>query len=133
MAKILDALQEKNIVHGDINPNNIMVKIQNGVLEEVHLVDFGSAYKFDEFLAVSDTTPEYQSPELIILKESIRSRDKSQRDQTCQRLYDRSKPWSFDMWSFGIILLEIISGFPMWLPVKAKMTQVNGGLNFGLG
>ena len=56
MAKILDALQEKNLVHGDINPNNIMVKIQNGVLEEVHLVDFGSAYKFDEFLYVSDTT-----------------------------------------------------------------------------
>jgi serine/threonine protein kinase len=46
-------------VHGDLNPNNLMVNIINGALEDVNLVDFGSAYKFDEFLRVSSTTPEY--------------------------------------------------------------------------
>ena len=30
IAKILDALQEKNLVHGDINPENIMIKIEKG-------------------------------------------------------------------------------------------------------
>jgi serine/threonine protein kinase len=62
-------------VHGDLCPNNIMVSISNDALDEVNLVDFGSAYKFDEFLKVSSTTPEYLAPELIIFKESIADRE----------------------------------------------------------
>jgi serine/threonine protein kinase len=52
-----------------------MVSISNDALDEVNLVDFGSAYKFDEFLKVSSTTPEYLAPELIIFKESIADRE----------------------------------------------------------
>ena len=44
------------------------------------------------------------------------------------------KPWSFDVWSLGIVLLEILSGFPVWLDGKyptidiMEKQKVNSGL-----
>lgn len=29
-----------------------------------------------------------------------------------------NKPWVIDMWSLGCVLLEIISGIPLWMSLK---------------
>lgn len=39
-----------------------------------------------------------------------------------------------DMWSLGSILVEILSGFPLWLSLKSRVTSVEGRsvVNYGL-
>ena len=32
-------------------------------------------------------------------------------------------PWSFDMWSMGAILLEVVTGFPLWLSLKGRIDK----------
>ena len=36
-------------------------------------------------------------------------------------LNETMKPWSIDMFSMGAILLEIFTGFPLWLSMKGRM------------
>ena len=40
----------------------------------------------------------------------------------------------FDMWSLGSILLEVLSGFPLWLSLKSRILGLDGRsiVNFGL-
>lgn len=49
-------------------------------------------------------------------------------------LVTKMKNWSFDMWSMGALMLEIISGFPLWLSYKGKITTRKGKviLNYGI-
>ena len=50
-----------------------------------------------------------------------------------RKLVEMSKPWSLDVWSFGVILLEIVSGFPVWMQLKCKMQTSNGKPKVGQG
>ena len=36
-----------------------------------------------------------------------------------------SKPWSTDIWSFGAVIIEIITGVPHWLSYKCR-TVISG-------
>jgi dual specificity tyrosine-phosphorylation-regulated kinase 2/3/4 len=40
----------------------------------------------------------------------------------------------FDVWSLGSILLEILSGFPLWLSLKSRVKSLDGRsvVNFGI-
>jgi serine/threonine protein kinase len=40
----------------------------------------------------------------------------------------------FDIWSLGSILIEILSGFPLWLSLKGKVISVDGRniMNYGI-
>ena len=41
----------------------------------------------------------------------------------------------FDVWSLGSILLEILSGFPLWLSLKSRVKSLDGGrsiINYGI-
>jgi len=37
------------------------------------------------------------------------------------------------MWSFGALLLEIITGFPLWLSMKGRVKTQKGKNIFGFG
>ena len=43
-------------------------------------------------------------------------------------------PYVFDIWSLGSILIEILSGFPLWLSLKGKVSSVDGRniMNYGV-
>jgi serine/threonine protein kinase len=41
--------------------------------------------------------------------------------------------WSYDMWSLGAILLEIVSGFPIWMSLKCRTVPVKGRSQIGMG
>ena len=43
-------------------------------------------------------------------------------------------PFIFDMWSLGSIILEILSGFPLWLSLKSRVLTSEGLsiINYGL-
>ena len=67
------------MVHGDLSPDNILVKFnKNGIkspVESIKIVDYGSSYMFNEEMGISDSVPEYLPPEILLFKESIRKAD----------------------------------------------------------
>jgi serine/threonine protein kinase len=51
--------------------------------------------------------------------ENIKTCDEQQViNKYTKTLIERSERWSVDIWALGIMLIEIISGFPIWLPMK---------------
>ena len=66
MAQALDTLQESGMVHSDIKPDNILIKMEprSAKIESLKLVDFGSSFSFEQ-MKVTGTTPEYLAPEVI--------------------------------------------------------------------
>ena len=36
-----------------------------------------------------------------------------------------SPVWSMDVWGLGVVLLEVISGVPIWIPDRCKLMTIN--------
>lgn len=78
-------------------------------------------------------TPEYMAPEILnfILYENEM--------EFIQKLLDYvqkyNRPWVIDMWSLGCVLLEIVSGVPLWMSLKtivAKPGEMKEHIKYGL-
>ena len=86
----LEYLHKKNIIYRDLKPENIMLD-KNGYLK---LVDFGVCKQLTSSDARTMSivgTPEYLPPEIIV-----------------QKGHDKTADW----WSFGILIYEMLTGFP---------------------
>jgi dual specificity tyrosine-phosphorylation-regulated kinase 2/3/4 len=66
-------------------------------------------------------TPEYMCPEILnyILYENQLNFHQS----LLKYLNKYSKPWVIDVWSIGCVILEIISGIPLWMSLKTIVTK----------
>ena len=118
-------------MHADIKPDNILVDFDGEKIRSLKLIDFGSAFPFDRTGQVSMSTPEYLAPEVL---EFLDSRSRGMMDGgSTQDLLAKMFPWSYDMWSFGTIVLEILTGFPLWLSLKGKITSSKGKVILGTG
>ncbi|XP_023233613.1 myosin light chain kinase, smooth muscle-like [Centruroides sculpturatus] len=82
-------MHEKNIIHLDIKPENIMCQTKTG--NNIKLIDFGLATKLDpnEVVRISTGTAEFAAPEIV----------------------DR-EPVGFytDMWAIGVLAYVLLSG-----------------------
>ncbi|KAK2728041.1 hypothetical protein QYM36_008498, partial [Artemia franciscana] len=82
-------MHEKNIIHLDIKPENIMCVTRNSTL--VKLIDFGLATKLDpnELVKISTGTAEFAAPEIV-----------------------EREPVGFytDMWAVGVLAYVLLSG-----------------------
>ena len=105
---------EHNIVHADLKLDNILVKRMGMFPTEFKIIDFGSTFNFKAPGGVPSATPEYMPPEALVSGVHI------------QELAEISHPWSFDMWSIGMIFLEIANGFPLWMSLKSKVDTPKG-------
>jgi serine/threonine protein kinase len=134
MAQALDSIQNSNFVHSDIKPDNILVKLDkdHSKIEELKVIDFGSSFKFDDRMEVTATTPEYLPPEVIYYLEQI-GKTPSAQPQAAVELRTASRGWSLDVWSLGVILLEIITGYPVWMAVKCKLMTATNKPKVGQG
>lgn len=133
IAEAFDVLSRFGIVHSDIKPDNILIEMneQQNDIKQIKLIDFGSAFQFHNVTQISATTPEYLAPEVLNYLEDRNKNSKSV--QTAVSLSQRSWPWSFDVWSLGIILLEIVTGCPVWMSLKCRVQTVDGKSVLGSG
>ena len=65
MAEIFSFLSRHNVIHADLKPDNILVKMQGTELKDLKLIDFGSAFYYHIPGSVSMSTPEYLAPEVL--------------------------------------------------------------------
>jgi serine/threonine-protein kinase len=91
----ISALHDKDIVHGDIKPSNIMLGIDGGI----RLIDINSAFELSSLPKVSAWTPRYAPPEVLT-----------------------ERAWSpqSDLASLGYVLIELLSGHPEALGENAS-------------
>lgn len=87
----LKYLKSLNIIHCDLKPENILLKHSNRSL--VKVIDFGSSCMVDEKVYTYIQSRFYRSPEVIL---------------------GLSYGPDIDMWSFGCILAELYTGYPLF-------------------
>lgn len=133
---ILEAIKfitDHGIVHSDIKPENILIEYtdndQSGsfAINSIKVIDFGSAFYVSSMNSLSSNTPEYMSPEVTeFIELNTMGKDKT-------RIMNDliSSPWSIDMWSLGVTLLEIVLSCPLWMSYKAKVV-INGKVSYNI-
>jgi dual specificity tyrosine-phosphorylation-regulated kinase 2/3/4 len=130
MLQVFELLAALDIVHADLKPDNILVDFDGEKIKDLKVIDFGSSFIYSEAKSISMSTPEYLSPEVL---KYIDKRHSSGLEGA-KALFSKMAPWSYDIWSLGAIFLEIITGFPLWLGLKGKITTRKGKnvVNFGI-
>lgn len=130
MLQVFELLSALDIVHADLKPDNILVDFDGEKISNLKVIDFGSAFLYSEASSVNMSTPEYLSPEVL---KFIDKRHAAGADGA-RALFNKMEPWSYDIWSLGAIFLEILTGFPLWLGLKGKITTRKGKniVNFGI-
>ena len=114
----LSCLSTRNIVHCDFKLENILCKISDGdQCEDLKIIDFGSGFYFGSNNLLTITTPEYLSPEFLGL---FVGRKNINNDAKNEFLKKKLLPWSIDVWSLGVNILEALIGIPIWMSFKCK-------------
>jgi len=83
--------QKENIIHCDLKPENILLKNPNK--SGIKIIDFGSSCFTQEQIYTYIQSRFYRAPEIIL---GIRYTS------------------AIDIWSFGCILAELYSGYPIF-------------------
>ena len=127
MCKSIQLLNEHNLVHGEINSNNIdfTLILDNSTprnisydkvssIKKVRLKSTEQSYIFNDSFDHTLVKPqfyEFMPPEIL---ENI--------DNGVQSApLENQKPWSHDIWSLGIVLLEISQGLPIDTVEKCRI------------
>jgi hypothetical protein len=120
MAETLDVMSKRCVVHADLKPDNILIDFDGKRILDIKLIDFGSSFLFSNQHGskITASTPEYLAPEVLNFLD--------QKNSSSQGLCSFMHAWSYDMWSLGAILLEIVSGFPIWMSLKCRTVPVKG-------
>ncbi|ELT90482.1 hypothetical protein CAPTEDRAFT_196427 [Capitella teleta] len=101
MVDALLFLSQKNVVHGDIKPKNILVYFTDW-RHEFKLTDFGISQYVTESKQTLEGTPEYMHPKVLLRQHAVDS--------------------ATDLWSFAITLLHCCHGK---LPFQVKGGRTN--------
>lgn len=110
-------LHENGIIHRDIKPSNIMCQNIESIEVKCVLGDLSSAY--DKFTAdhlysdgpsIGELTDTYAPPEVLFSMEWTP--------------FYEGKPESYDSWSIGVTLLEMLLGTPNVFSIDKRTTQI---------
>jgi dual specificity tyrosine-phosphorylation-regulated kinase 2/3/4 len=96
----------------------------NSYIKGVKLIDFGSSFLFTNLKQFSMATPEYMPPEIL---NYILFQNKLEYDEEMLKKMEKYKnPWIIDVWSLGCIVLEIVTGVPLWMSIETKIEDKGG-------
>lgn len=118
IAKGVDYLHTKKVLHGDIKPSNVLIMNDNNYMPFVQIIDFGYSVCLPEYDGTDDTcckchnlTPEYSAPEVL-----------------------RSRPHSFpsDIWSLGATFYYVITQQYIFREKYRSCQELAEELEFGL-
>eukprot|EP01017_Pseudomicrothorax_dubius_P029393 TRINITY_DN3566_c0_g2_i7.p1 TRINITY_DN3566_c0_g2~~TRINITY_DN3566_c0_g2_i7.p1 ORF type:complete len:483 (-),score=101.42 TRINITY_DN3566_c0_g2_i7:205-1653(-) len=138
IAAALQVFAEHNIIHSDLKPDNILLDYDaaSDTAAKIKLIDFGSAFFMDENTKkISTATPEYMPPEVLFslldqknncneyysLVNKVSNTTGTNNMNCSATRMDIHTPWATDVWSLGAIVLEILSGLPLWISLKCKV------------
>ena len=93
-------LHRNRIIHCDLKPENILLKQSNR--SSIKVIDFGSSCLIDKKIYTYIQSRFYRAPEVIL---------------------GIGYSTSIDMWSFGCILVELFTGYPIF-PGDSEMQQL---------
>lgn len=125
------------IVHADLKPENILIEYDavSQSIRSLKIIDLGSSFLLNpqgsiiqnqsEFNA---STPEYLPPEVHALLSNQRLRNGLLKISDFAGI-----PFVFDMWALASILLEVLSGFPLWLSLKSRIITAENKSRTGQG
>ena len=114
----IEFINNNGIIHSDIKPENILIEYSNKdyfKIDSIKIIDYGSAFHYENTSSISSNTPEYLCPE-------ITNNNKKFFKDFCD---DRKYINCIDVWSFGITLLELCLCCPIWMSYKSKIS-ING-------
>ena len=121
----IDFINSNGYIHSDIKPENILIEYSNNDYFEINsikIIDFGSAFDYENISSISSNTPEYLCPEITHgNKKFLKELGKDKKYINC-----------IDIWSFGITLLELCLCCPIWMSYKSKIS-INGKSFYSLG
>jgi len=132
----LCVLAELGIVHSDIKPDNILIEEDEQGKLRGRLIDLGSAFPFESPEGLALATPEYMPPEALeacAARSAPRPGRRSAAEEGSGQSRSQSRPWSFDVWSLGAILLELAAGAPLWLSFKCRVADDQRANSAALG
>lgn len=115
----LHCLVSKGIVHCDLKPENILIRYnpEEGDTTDLKIIDFGASFLFSGSPFLTVTTPEYLPPEFLFLFSKQKNMNNKQKHEY---IVKTTHPWSIDIWSLGVIILEAMIGVPVWMSFKCK-------------
>lgn len=107
-------------MHGDIKPDNILVDFDGFTFHSIKIIDFGSSFVLEEeeIPMFSMSTPEYLAPEVIKHIEQLKQYASKPGPSPLKSL----RVSDCDIWSIGVVIFEILVGFPVWLSMKGKIS-----------
>lgn len=80
----------------------------------IKIIDFGTSVLFEDVNQfLTKTTPEYMPPEVL------NHIDLKSKMDIMQKMH----PWSIDIWSLGIVIIEMVLGFPIYMAYKSRITR----------
>ena len=114
----LKFISDNMIIHADLKPENILIELdEKSELMNIKIIDFGSSFDWSNPENFTSNTPEYLSPEINELLDKNASRI------NIAQFMKSLNPWAMDVWSLGVIILEIINGCPIWMNYKSKILK----------
>lgn len=131
-------LNQEQIIHGDIKPDNLLLTVDQVAKEisSVKLIDFGSSFFVTDKGSLQITTLEYQPPEIIELFQqgsAYNSVSNLSSKSHIEHLMLQTHPWSIDIWSLGMIIIELLLSCPHWMVYKCRITDSQGKSIFRKG
>ena len=127
----LNTLVNKGIVHCDLKPENILIRYNpdEGDAVDLKIIDFGASFMFSGLPFLTVTTPEYLPPEFLFLFSKQKNMNNKQKHEY---IVKTTHPWSIDVFSLGVIIIEMMIGVPVWMSFKCK-TSLGGKEQLLLG
>lgn len=126
----LSLLSQIGLVHCDLKSENILISFdfKKQIVSSVKIIDFGTSFNFNIVnQEVQVTTPEYLPPEILDFVEFRMMNMVGYNDSVQNQLNIERKlwQWSIDIWSLGVIILETVTGFPIWMSYKGRIVKGN--------